>query len=105
MSRSRRSSPDPPPPGAGQAWRLAALHELAPLRGRPLLVTHAHLLASASNAELAAAAAAHEAQAAQLRDGALVDAMRRAYLTLPIRIKAGPRWCCWPNCSPQRRRS
>jgi hypothetical protein len=82
------------PARAGAAARLAAA-------GRPR-----PLAASASDAELAAAAAAHEAQAAQLRDGALVDAMRRAYLTLePIRIKAGPGWCCWPNCSPQRRRS
>ena len=79
---------------AGAAARLAAA-------GRPR-----PLVASASDAELAAAAGAHEAQAAQLRDGALVDAMRRAHLTLePIRIKAGPGWCCWPNCSPQRRRS
>jgi hypothetical protein len=82
------------PARAGAAARLAAA-------GRPR-----PLAASASDAELAAAAGAHEAQAAQLRDGALVDAMRRAYLTLePIRIKAGPGWCCWPNCSPQRRRS
>ena len=82
------------PARAGAAARLAAA-------GRPR-----PLAASASDAELAAAAGAHEAQAAQLRDGALVDAMRRAHLTLePIRIKAGPGWCCWPNCSPQRRRS
>ena len=71
------------PARAGAAARLAAA-------GRPR-----PLVASASDAELAAAAGAHEAQAAQLRDGALVDAMRRAYLTLePIRIKAGPGWCC-----------
>jgi hypothetical protein len=84
-----------------EALRRRALLRRLATAGRPR-----PLAASASDAELAAAAAAHEAQAAQLRDGALVDAMRRAYLTLePIRIKAGPGWCCWPNCSPQRRRS
>jgi hypothetical protein len=84
-----------------EALRRRALLRRLAAAGRPR-----PLAASASDAELAADAAAHEAQAAQLRDGALVDAMRRAYLTLePIRIKAGPGWCCWPNCSPQRRRS
>jgi hypothetical protein len=89
MSPNPNAATDPP---HGQAWRLALLHELAPLRGRPLLVAHAFLLASASDAELDAAAGAHEAQAVQLRDRELVGAMRRAYRTLePIRIKAGPR--------------
>ena len=89
MSRSS-SGTDPTP--AGRAWRLRALHELAPLRGRPLLVAHAFLLAAASDAELDAAASAHEAQARQLRDPELVDAMRRAYRTLePIRVRAGAR--------------
>jgi hypothetical protein len=80
------------PPSPPAAWRLRALHELAPLQARPLLVAHAHLFASASDAELDAAASAHEAQAAQLRDRELVDAMRRAYRTLePIRLQTGPR--------------
>jgi hypothetical protein len=82
--------PPPAPPPA--AWRLALLHELAPLRGRPLLVAHAHLFASASPAERAAAAAAHRAQADQLADDALANALARAYRTLePIRVRAGPR--------------
>jgi hypothetical protein len=80
------------PPGPGRAWLLGALHELAPLAGRPLLVAHAWLFAAASDAELDAAAGAHEAQAAQLRDPAVRGALRRAYSTLePIRVQAGPR--------------
>ena len=90
MSPSRNAgTPDLPP---GRAWLLAALHQLAPLRGRPLLVAHAFLFAAASDAELAAAAGAHEAQAAELRDRELVEALRGAYRTLePIRIRVGPR--------------
>jgi hypothetical protein len=59
---------------AAVAARLDALHELAPLRGRRLLMAHAFLLASSSDAELEAAAAAHQAQADQLTDRRLVEA-------------------------------
>jgi hypothetical protein len=82
----------PPPPRPGRAWLLGALHELAPLAGRPLLVAHAFVLSAASDAEVDAAASAHEAQARQLRDRELVEALRRAYRTLePIRLQTGPR--------------
>jgi hypothetical protein len=55
------------PPSPVRA-RLAALHELTPLAGRPLHLAHSWLLAAASDAELDTAAQAHEAQARQLRD-------------------------------------
>jgi hypothetical protein len=91
MADDQHEPPSPPRPGP--RWHLlAGLHQLAPLRGRPLLVAHAFLMAAASDAELAAAASAHEAQAAQLRDAGLVEALRRAYRTLePIRLQTGPR--------------
>jgi hypothetical protein len=80
------------PPRPGRAWLLAALHELAPLRGRPILVAHPWLFAAASDAELDAAAALHQAQADQLRDPELRAVMRRTQAAVePIRIKAGPR--------------
>jgi hypothetical protein len=87
---------------------LDALHQLAPLGGRPLLVVHAFLFAAASDAELDTAAEAHEAQAA-------------SPATRPSgRPCAGPgRWSIrcgsppatatrprlWPTCLPSLRRS
>jgi hypothetical protein len=89
MSRSSGTTPDP---RRGRAWLLAALHELAPLRGRPLLAAYPWLFAAASDAELDAAAAAHEAQAEQLRNPEVRAVMRRTQAAVdPIRVKAGPR--------------
>jgi hypothetical protein len=71
---------------------LAALHELAPMVGRSLLAAEPWLYAAASDAELDAAAATHEAQARQLRDPQVRAVMRRTWQTAePVRIKAGPR--------------
>jgi hypothetical protein len=82
----------PPPPRPARAWLLADLHRLAPLQGRPLLAAHPWLFAAASDAELDAAAGAHDAQARQLRDPELRAVMRRTHAAVePIRIKAGPR--------------
>jgi hypothetical protein len=67
---------------AAVAARLDALHELAPLRGRRLLMAHAFLLAASSDAELDTAAAAHQAQADQLTDRRLVEALRDTYRLL-----------------------
>jgi hypothetical protein len=89
MSPNRNAATDPP---AGRAWLLAALHELAPMAGRPLLAAYPWLYAAASDAELDAAAAAHQAQADQLRNPGVRAVMRRTHAAVePVRIKAGPR--------------
>jgi hypothetical protein len=70
--------------------RLDALHQLAPLGGRPLLVVHAFLFTVASDAELDTAAQAHEAQARQLRDPAIRRALRGAWQVVdPLRFTPG----------------
>jgi hypothetical protein len=70
--------------------RLDALHQLAPLAGRRLLVVHAFLFAAASDAELEAAAQAHEAQVRQLRDPAVRAALRGAWQVVdPLRLIPG----------------
>jgi hypothetical protein len=73
------ASPDPDRLTAAERDRLDALHKLAPLGGRRLLVVHAFLFAAASDAELDTAAQAHEAQARQLRDPAVRAALRGAW--------------------------
>jgi hypothetical protein len=88
-----------PGPGAGQptrrippavATRLDALHQLAPLAGRRLLLVHAFLFAAATDAELDTAAQAHEAQARQLRDPAIRAALRSAWQVIdPLRFTPG----------------
>jgi hypothetical protein len=70
---------DPGRLGPAQRARLEALHQPAPLGGRRLLLVHAFLFASATDAELDTAAQAHEAQAAQLRDPAVRAALRGAW--------------------------
>jgi hypothetical protein len=76
--------------GQASRARLAALHELAPLGGRRLLVVHAFLFAAATDAELDAAAEAHEAQARQLRDPAVRSALRSAWQVVdPLRFTPG----------------
>jgi hypothetical protein len=70
--------------------RLDALHQLAPLAGRRLLVFHAWLLTAATDAELETVAQAHEAQARQLRDPAIRSALRSAWQVVdPIRFIPG----------------
>jgi len=70
--------------------RLDALHQLAPLAGRRLLVVHAFLFAAASDAELETAAQAHEAQARQLRDPNVRVALRAAWQVVdPLRFTPG----------------
>jgi hypothetical protein len=84
-------APEPPRRrGAAQAARLDALHTLAPLGGRRVLVVHAFLFAAATDAELDTAAQAHEAQARQLRDPAVRAALRRAWAVVdPLRFATG----------------
>jgi hypothetical protein len=73
-----------------QRDRLDALHNLAPLAGRRLLVVHAFLFAAASDAELETAAQAHEAQARQLSDPAVRRALRGAWQVVdPLRFTPG----------------
>jgi hypothetical protein len=70
--------------------RLKALHALAPLAGRRLLVVHAFLFAAATDAELDSAAAAHDEQARQLRDPAVRAALRGAWQVVePLRFSPG----------------
>jgi hypothetical protein len=92
------SGATPPDPAEGRPFRLGpaararleALHQLAPLSGWPLLVVHAFLFATATDAELDAAAQAHEAQARQLRDPAIRRALRGAWQVVdPIRFIPG----------------
>jgi hypothetical protein len=76
--------------GSAQRARLEALHQLAPLAGRRLLLVHAFLFAAASDAELNSAAEAHEAQAAQLRDPQVRQALRGAWQVVdPLRFAPG----------------
>jgi hypothetical protein len=83
-------APDPGRLTPAQRDRLDALHKLAPLAGRRLLVVHAFLFAAATNAELDTAAQAHEAQARQLRDPAVRAALRRAWQVVdPLRFLPG----------------
>ena len=85
-------APDPGRLTAAQRDRLDALHQLAPLGGRRLLVVHAFLFAAASDAELETAAQAHEAQARQLRDPAIRAALRVAWQVVdPLRFTPGHR--------------
>jgi hypothetical protein len=75
---------------AAQRVRLDALHTLADLRGRPVLVVHAFLFAAATDAELETAAQAHDAQARQLRDPAVRAALRGAWQVIdPLRFTPG----------------
>ena len=81
---------DPGRLSSAERTRLDALHALADLRGRQLRVVHAFLYAAASDAELDTAAAAHEAQARQLRDPAVRRALRRAWQVVdPVRLIPG----------------
>jgi hypothetical protein len=95
-------SPNPssatPDPAGGEPFRLGpaararleALHQLAPLAGRRLLLVHAFLFAAAGDGELAAAGQAHEAQARQLRDPAVRAALRGAWVVVdPLRFGPG----------------
>jgi hypothetical protein len=76
--------------GAAARARLDALHKLAPLGGRRLLVVHAFLFAAAPDAELDTAAQTHEAQARQLRDPHVRAALRRAWPVVgPLRFIPG----------------
>jgi hypothetical protein len=84
---------EPEDPGrlsAAERDRLDALHALASLAGRPVLVVHAFLFAASSDAELDTAAQAHEAQARQLRDPHVRAALRRAWQVIdPLRFTPG----------------
>jgi hypothetical protein len=83
---------DPGRLSAAERDRLDALHALAPLAGRPVLVVHAFLFAAATDAELDTAAQAHEAQARQLRDPAIRAALRGAWQVAdPLRFTPGHR--------------
>jgi hypothetical protein len=83
-------APDPGRLTPAQRARLDALHKLAPLGGRRLLLVHAFLFTAASDAELDSAAEAHEAQARQLRDPAVRAALRGAWQVLdPLRFIPG----------------
>lgn len=76
--------------GGAEHARLEALHTLADLRGRPLLVVHAFLFAAATDAEFDTAAQAHEAQARQLRDPQVRAALRGAWQVVdPLRFIPG----------------
>jgi len=89
-SSSGQPAPDPGRLSAGARARLESLHALATLAARPLLVVHAFLFAAASDAELDTAAAAHEAQARQLRDPAVRAALRGAWPVVdPLRFAPG----------------
>jgi hypothetical protein len=78
----RPPAPDPGRVSPAEHGRLVALHELAPgLAARPPLVAVAYLMAASSPAERETAAAAHDAQAAQLR-GPIPAAFARTYLAL-----------------------
>jgi hypothetical protein len=87
--------PEPAPSGRGRLSpaaraRLDALHALAPLAGRQLQLVHAFLFAAASDAELDAAAQAHETQARQLRDPTVRVALRGAWQVVdPLRFTPG----------------
>jgi hypothetical protein len=81
---------DPGRLSAAQRARFDALHTLAPLGGRPVLVVHAFLFAAADDAELDTAAQTHEAQARQLRDPAVRAALRAAWeVAAPLRFIPG----------------
>jgi hypothetical protein len=81
---------DPGRLGAAARARLDALHQLAPLGGRRLLVVHTFLFAAATDGELEVAAQAHEAQARQLRDPAIRAALRGAWSVVdPLRLIPG----------------
>jgi hypothetical protein len=81
---------DPGRLSSAERDRLDALHQLAPLAGRRLLVFHAWLLTAATDAELETVAQAHEAQARQLRDPAIRRALRGAWQVVdPIRFIPG----------------
>jgi hypothetical protein len=81
---------DPGRLSSAERDRLDALHQLAPLAGRRLLVFHAWLLTAATDAEMETVAQAHEAQARQLRDPAIRRALRGAWQVVdPIRFIPG----------------
>jgi hypothetical protein len=93
MAGDREQGPPVPDPGrltSAERARLDALHKLAPLAGRRLLVVHAFLFAAATDAELDTAAQAHDAQARQLRDPAVRRALRAAWAVVdPLRFTPG----------------
>jgi hypothetical protein len=101
-----QGEPTPADPGRlspAERARLDALHQLAPLAGRRLLVFHAWLLTAAADAELVTVAQAHEARPASsaTRPSAWRSAPRGPWSTrsgsLPVTAAPTSPWpTCWP---------
>jgi hypothetical protein len=98
-----RAPPDPAP-RPGPVWLLSALHQLGPLRGRPILTSHTFLAAAGSPAEREAAAALHRLQADQLGDDELMGALART-ITRSGRSSSAAERSWWPTCSTLHRPS